>query len=492
MIQRLALLTALTALTAILALAGCGGGSDSTPPAPPPPPSPSPPPVSIDRIEPLDTATRKRAATSAAPATSLLPAGAVVPQVVLGPWVPAKAALVSGKDRPLQIGWARPVNATAATADLASRLRWARLPDGSQVAALAFSSVGAQALRLGLQVLQLPPGAVLRFYGAPGTPATVWSAEQLAAWQRANMQGGQSPEAARTVWGPDTPGALATLELQLPPGATPADLQLAVPQLSHLTQTVEQAVKALDPNIGDAGACTLDVMCSPQLDTESRAVARILFTDAGSSYLCSGTLLNDTRGSLTPNFLTAAHCINNATSAASLVAYWFFRAAGCNASPTVDQAAVQQAGGARLRFTDSGVDSTLLQLNTPPPANVVFAGSYFGSGVASGTGVVGVSNPSGDLQKYSAGSITGYANCDSTTCIGATVDSGAMWQIGWAQGTTEEGSSGSAIWAQLGGTRYVVGALHGGSASCQNPQGADFFGRFDRAFYRGLGTWLTP
>ncbi len=42
-----------------------------------------------------------------------------------------------------------------------------------------------------------------------------------------------------------------------------------------------------------------------------------------------------------------------------------------------------------------------------------------------------------------------------------------------------------------GSTRYVVGALHGGSASCQNPQGADFFGRFDRAYYRGIGSWLT-
>ena len=67
-----------------------------------------------------------------------------------------------------------------------------------------------------------------------------------------------------------------------------------------------------------------------------------------------------------------------------------------------------------------------------------------------------------------------------------------MWQVGWTQGTTEGGSSGSAIWTQLGGsTRYVVGALHGGSASCQNPQGADFFGRFDRAYYRGIGSWLT-
>lgn len=260
------------------------------------------------------------------------------------------------------------MDATAQAPALAAQLRWRRLADGTQVAALAFSSGGAKAIRLGLQVLQLPAGAVLRFYGAAGSPAVAWSAEQLAAWQRANVQGGQSLEAARTVWGPDTAGPLSTLELQLPPGATPAELQLAVPELSHFTQTVEQAAAlAQDPNIGRAGACTLDVMCSPQLDAESRSVARIVFTEAGSSFLCTGTLLNDARGSRTPNFLTAAHCISNADGAASVISYWFFRAASCNASPALDPAAVQVTGGARLLFTDSGVDSTLLQLNAQPP-----------------------------------------------------------------------------------------------------------------------------
>lgn len=490
-----------TACAASLILSACGGSDSPAPPAPAPAPTPAPAPAPApapgvtDRIEPLDTAGLKQAAaTLAEPSpTSRLPADAVVPQIVLGPFQAPKQAVVAAKGAPLQIGLARAVDATAQAPALAAQLRWRRLADGTQVAALAFSSGGAKAIRLGLQVLQLPAGAVLRFYGAAGSPAVAWSAEQLAAWQRANVQGGQSPEAARTVWGPDTAGPLSTLELQLPPGATPAELQLAVPQLSHFTQTVEQAAAlAQDPNIGRAGACTLDVMCSPQLDAESRSVARIVFTEAGSSFLCTGTLLNDARGSRTPNFLTAAHCISNADGAASVISYWFFRAASCNASPALDPAAVQVTGGARLLFTDSGVDSTLLQLNAQPPANVVYAGSYFGSSVAPGTGIVGVSNPSGDLQKYSVGNIAGYANCDSSTCAGATVDSGSMWQVGWTQGTTEGGSSGSAIWTQLGGsTRYVVGALHGGSASCQNPQGADFFGRFDRAYYRGIGSWLT-
>jgi hypothetical protein len=89
------------------------------------------------------------------------------------------------------------------------------------------------------------------------------------------------------------------------------------------------------------------------------------------------------------------------------------------------------------------------------------------------------------------GAVTGYASCGENTCTSASADAGTLWQIGWTRGTTEPGSSGAAIWTQLGSTRYVVGALHGGSASCQNPGGADFFGRFNRAYYRGLGNWLT-
>ena len=43
----------------------------------------------------------------------------------------------------------------------------------------------------------------------------------------------------------------------------------------------------------------------------------------------------------------------------------------------------------------------------------------------------------------------------------------------------------------IGSTRYVIGALHGGSASCQNQGGADFYGRFQRAFGAGINRFLA-
>lgn len=483
-----------SAFAATLALAACGGDSDSTE-SPSPAPTPAPAPATSDRIEPLDTAaTKLTTATKAVPAAvSRLPAGTPVPRVVLGPLTGAKAVAATGKGVALQIGQARAVAATASAADLAARLSWLTLDDGTQVAALAFATDGAQAVRLGVLVRQLPEGAVLRFYGVDGSPVVEMTAADVAALRQRNQAAGLAGDAARMVWGPDTSGAVSTLEVQLPAGAATSQVQLAVPTLSHLSQTVAQVLQSDKDTaeIGDAGSCNLDVMCSADLQAESRSVAKMLFTEDGDTYLCTGTLMNDTRGSQTPYFLTANHCISTQASASSLVTYWFFRAASCNSSPAYDAAMTRVTGGAQLLYSDSSVDTTLLQLNSAPPAKVVYAGSYFGTGTVAGVGVVGVHHPKGDLQKYSVGAVGGYANCGDNSCYGASADSGTMYQIGWSQGTTEGGSSGSAIFTLLGSTRYVVGALHGGSSSCQNPGGSDFYGRFDRAYYRGVGTWLT-
>lgn len=481
------------AFAATLALGACGG-SDSPAPAPAPAPSPAPGPAT-DRIEPLDTATlAPKAATAKQEVASRLPAGAAVAQVALGALTASKAAQVApAAGAPLKIGVGRAVDATAQPDDLARLLHWSALPDGSRVAAVSFEASGAQAVRLGVLAQSVPAGTVLRFYGAPGSRVVEMTAADLAALRQLNLQGGLSGDAASMVWGPDTEGAVSTLEVQLPASAAPAQLQLAVPQLSHLTQTVAQAASKADAQIGASGSCNIDVMCTPYT-TESRAVARMLFSTGGDSYLCSGTLMNDTKNSQTPYFLTASHCISDQGAASTLVTYWFFRAASCNAAPKVDPAATQLIGGARLLFVTPTYDSTLLQLNNPPPANVLYAGSYFGSGVVVGTDVLDIGHPSGDLQKASLGSVTGYANCPvgDGNCSAQDANNGAMFQIGWRQGTTEGGSSGSALFAQAGNTRYVVGALHGGSASCQNPNGSDFFGRFERSFAAGIHSWLAP
>jgi V8-like Glu-specific endopeptidase len=341
---------------------------------------------------------------------------------------------------------------------------------------------------------QIPGGTVLRFYGAPGSPVVELDAAALATLRTLNEQAGLDADAARMAWGPDTDGPVGTLEVQLPPGVAPEDLRLAVPQLSHLVQTVAQAVAQKDQrDIGAAGSCNLDVMCTAYQD-EGRAVAKILFTRGGTTFLCSGTLLNDTRDSRTPYLLTASHCISQQADASSLASYWFFRAAACGASPGVDDAMVRVDGGAQLLVTNQAADSTLLQLNQPPPPNVLYAGSYFGASVGVGAEVLGIHHPQGDLQKASVGEIQGYARCPATDgpCQRTDASRGAMFRVGWRQGTTEGGSSGSALFAELDGTHYVVGALHGGNASCANPRGSDFYGRFQRAFAAGLGDWLAP
>ena len=487
-----------TAFAATLALTACGGSDSTDSPAPAPTPAPVP---SGDRIEPLDTATLPRATPAKAQveAASRLPAGASVSRVALGPLAAAKRVLTEQKGVALQIGQGRDVAATATTADLARQLRWQRLADGSQVAAVAFSAEGAQAIRLGVLAQELPAGAVLRFYGGAGGKVVEMSAAEVAALRQTNEAGGLVGDAARMVWGPDTGGAVSTLEVQLPAGAPVTALRLSVPQLSHLVQTVAQAsngeLKDVS-GIGNAGSCNIDIMCS-NFQTEGRAVAKMMFNKGSSTYLCTGTLMNDTRNSQTPYFLTAAHCIADQSAASTLVTYWFFRAQSCGSSPAFDPNAVRMSGGAQLLYTRAGVDTTLLKLNTQPPANVVYAGSYFGAGVTPGAEVLGVHHPSGDLQKMSIGSVRGFNSCSGfdgnggASCIDAARDSGPMFRIAWSQGTTEGGSSGSAIFAQAADKRYVVGALSSGSASCQNPGGTDSYGRFEVSFADGIKDWLT-
>jgi len=473
------------ASAAVLALAGCGGGGGGG--------------TKSDRIEPLDTAKLQSSeqAKSEPAAVSRMPKEAAVPRIALGPLVSVQKAAPQNTGGPLQIGQGRQVQATASAADLAGQLHWNTLADGTQVAALAFSSEGAQAMRLGVLAQRVPAGAVLRFYGEDGADVVEKTAAELDELRKINETGGVAGDDARMVWGPVTTGSVGVLEVQLPAGADASQLQLAVPQLSHLAQTARDALQV---NIGGSGSCNLDVMCTADLQAESRSVAHMIFTSGGDSYVCTGTLMNDAKGSLTPYFLTANHCISTQASATSLVTYWYLRAASCGSSPNYDPAAVRtDTGGATLLYTEKTSDGTLLKLNKnlPTSLGLVYAGSYFGAGLATGSSVVGVHHPAGDLQKYSVGNVTGYATCTPVgngefNCSNANSSTGQFYVVGWTKGTVEQGSSGSPIFTKLGNTRYVAGTLNAGNASCTNPGGIDTYGRFDRAYSRGIKAYLNP
>lgn len=482
-------------------LVGCGGGGDGGE-------SPGTPeasemqsmtlaPIAMaagERIEARDTRVAGVAAKQAPAAASRLPGDARVARVELGALAEAGAQIEHTPGQPLRLGIGRALAATAQAPQLAALLDWRMLDDGARVAALAFVAPGAQGLRLGVLVQALPEGARLRFYGDRGTPVVELGAEQLAALHALNRRGGLAGDAARLVWGPATDGAVGTLEVELPPGVAPERLQLAVPELSHLTQTVAQVLDDGAAAPVKAGSCEVDASCTAY-EAEGRSVARMLFTKGGASFLCTGTLLNDAGGSGTPYFLTASHCVADQATASSLETYWFYRAASCGGA-RLDPASTRLAGGASLLQVDAATDTSLLQLRDAPPAGAVYAGSYFGAGLVVGSDVLGLHHPDGDLLKASLGRVLGYANCPASSGTCTLTDKpfrAAMLRLGWRRGSTEAGSSGSPIFAQAeAGGRYVVGALHGGNASCARPDGNDFYGRFDRAFRAGLRAWLVP
>jgi lysyl endopeptidase len=378
---------------------------------------------------------------------------------------------------PLQVGFGRLVPGLQTAAEAQSRLAWEARADGRQLAAIAVTSPGAVATRMGLRIESLPPGAVLRFYGASGTDAFEVDAEEVA----------RTPTLP-TYWSPVVESPTIVMEVDLPPGATAADVRIASPEVSHLIASPATGF----PIAKAASSCNVDATCHQGTwSNESNAVARILYTRDGSTYVCSGTLLadKDTSSSI-PYFLTANHCVSSQAAASTVQAYWFYRSSACDSGTRGSYRST--TGGGTLLYSSVTTDTTLLRLNAAPPAGVTYAGWVVGNTPPLGTYVTGIHHPGGDLQKISFGSLRAYYTCapgsgGNFSCDGDWASTSTFFSVGWRDGVTESGSSGSGLFLDNG--RYLVGQLYGGNGSCTEP-GSDFYGRFDVAYNAGMAKWL--
>ena len=495
-----------------LVVAGCGGGSSSssgdggtTPTDPTTPVTPTQPNLS-ERIEPFDTLAKSTEANAAASAQSagggVLYGQAAKPSIrTVSLGAPAASLLqkstatatgnLEKAAEAVQIGAKRDVAATATVAGLQSQLNWQPGSGGTQLAAIAFDSATAQGVRLGVWVKSLPAGAVLRFYGASGGEAVQVTGAELEAQAAQLRQSGADDQTVHTYWSPDFGGTQTVLEIQVPAGADVQQVQVAVPRLSHFTQSAAQAQKSVDEKAG-SGSCNVDLMCQPDYLAQGRSVARMTYTrEDGLSYLCTGTLLNDATTSKTPYFLTANHCVSTQAQASTLITDWFYHSASCGSS-TVSTDTRRLTKGSTLLYSTASTDTSFVQLNEAPPAGVVYAGSYFGAALSARSGIAGVHHPSGDMEKLSVGTLKGYGQCGNGTCLDTDVSSGTFYGVNWQQGTTEGGSSGSALFYSIGSQRYVSGQLYGGNASCREPNGTDYYGRFDVSYKAKIKQWLNP
>ena len=212
----------------------------------------------------------------------------------------------------------------------------------------------------------------------------------------------------------------------------------------------------------DAEDCHLDVTCYPEWSTSATSVATIVFeTSGGTSSRCSGTLLTNRRQDFTPYFLTAAHCVDTEEEARSTTAFWFYQTQTCNGE-LPDFQSVPYTEGASLLSTLGGGpvdgrrnpdgDMTLLRLEGDLPDGVWFQG-WDADPQPIGAQVTGIHHPGSDDWGFFKRISFGQIIPDPSS---GTFEDDVYAVVSYAQGYTEGGSSGSALFNNPG---TVVGAL---------------------------------
>ena len=407
-----------------------------------------------------------------------------------------KAASAPRLGIPQLVGVGRNVDDLADGVANVARLKWTALDSGARVAAFSVTSPGAASLRVALRARAIPAGTLIRFYGPDGGTVYEITAEQLQENVGRNLAAGLVSENALLYWSPVIEGETEVVEVELPAGASPAQLDLAAPQLSHLVTSPGRSFASPIAKATQAAACELDAACYlGTWNTESNATAKMLFTDQGATWLCTGTLLSDLDTTTTiPYFLSANHCIDNQAAASSLETFWFYRAAACNSSVTLPSFQ-DLTGGATLVYNSSVTDTSLMTLSSPPPGGAMYAGWSVGATLGVNASVATVHHPWGDKQKISFGRVNSFVSCtpqgsESFVCSSALPASSTFVEVNYDSGITEPGSSGAALFLASG--HYVVGQLYGGSTTCNAPVNSDYFGRFDVAYQAGLSRFLAP
>jgi hypothetical protein len=311
-------------------------------------------------------------------------------------------------------------------------------------------SPGAVGLRLHFAGVALPAGAQLFVASASKADAEVLTYQ------------GRGPFGDGDFWTPIIAGESAVIELVTPEDAGKDAGTFSVAEISHIYRE-PSGDGVIVPALA---SCHNDASCATNWWTAGDAVGRMVFSANGGTYVCTGTLLNNLAGDLTPYFLTANHCISSDTVARTLVVYWFYETSSCNGTPPNDATAPKSAGATFLAG-DTYSDSALLEILGTLPGGLTWSGWTTGM-PALNSNVIAIHNPGGSFRRISYGTVVPVIFEDSMT-------------LDWYSGAIEGGSSGSGLWNPEG---YLVGharAIWGGMDPCDDNQ-RGFYGRFSDVY----------
>jgi len=303
------------------------------------------------------------------------------------------------------------------------------------------------------------------------------------------------------------PGEEVIIELQVPVQLENYGV-LSLGSLSHAFLPTA-LYGTLDGRYGRSQPCEIDINCEEgaQWQLEKQSVVRF-YT---ATQYCTGVMLNNTAYNGDPLLLTAQHCIDSDSRAASSVFVFSYESPTCYGD---DGSVAMSISGAESLSIGDSIDFSLVRLSLPPPDdyNVYYAGWDL-TNSPSGPSTA-IHHPEGDVKKISFDYEAPEATVDKSQIPPQFWDllSDSFWWIKqWDVGSTEPGSSGSPIFTP---NSQVIGVLSFGSARCGDSIGYDaetdrvtyskqsnvddYYTRLDVAWdyredaARSLKPWLDP
>lgn len=374
--------------------------------------------------------------------------------------IPAPAQTLvpeNGFDKTYDFGISLPLDSTLLIQD------FTQTPDGIYAARFVFESPDALSLNFFFTQLSAPAGTAFWLYNAYGElgPYTL-----------------KDTSRAGTFVSLPLGGERCTLELRSP--AAGAYFRV------HLKAAVYGIRADFLPakGFGSSANCNININCPEGDNWQTEKRSAVMLLSNGGNRFCSGALINNTAENGRPYILTARHC--NASE--STVFMFNYESPDCS---NIDGPVTQTVNGALIRAQYVPSDFTLLEMNFPPPSSYF---PYYSGWDRSGTATedhTGIHHPRGDIKKISRDT-----SMIQDSCYVCADPAENHWKVvKWDAGTTEGGSSGSPLY---NAARHIVGQLHGGQASCSNPNGSDYYGKFSVSWEGGgtpdsrLRDWLDP
>ena len=354
--------------------------------------------------------------------------------------------------------------------------------DGGFVWAVKVASEGAVGLRVRFSNVQLPADADLYIFGLNG--------EAYGPYQ------GRGPDGSGDFWSHSVRASEAVVMLRHFGPARPEDLRglsFGIAEVGHIGPRPGARFGVTPAAPGDPfcdnPTCVFNAACFnvSAVSVAEDAVAEMEWIAGAFIYTCTGGLIADTDASTTiPYFLTAHHCISGSKNAGNMEAFFFYRAATCDAA-CAPQPTTRTMGSTVVVSGRDG-DFTLLRLSQTPPAGTQFLG-WTNTAIASSNGAAlhRISHPNFGAQAYTEQRVDTGAG----TCSG--LPRGQFIYSRDVVGATDGGSSGSPV---VNANGQVVGQLYGScGTNVSDPCDAESNATVDGAlayYYPQVAPFLNP